>query len=298
MSKMKKRLLNVFLGFIGFVLLVGILFFAIEPGMPTTQLNSEGVATSYLSLPNGRYSGDTVGGILSGQGTFEFDTGEIYKGSWENHNMSGKGTLTSTLGDYSGEFKDSQRSGNGVFTWSDGAEYDGAWSEDKMNGEGVLKSADGIVYTGTFINNVFSSGTVELDNDVAKYTLKITDGVPDNTISVVYDNGTTYEGGYLGDEISGEGVMVFPKKGTYEGNFRDGKRHGNGTFTWTNGVNYSGQWEDDLMDGYGTYTFKNGSYLKGTFKEGKLDGIFTYHNSDGDFSTTWNDGKCTRIVKS
>ena len=93
MSKTKKRILNFFLGFIGFALLVGILFLAIAPGIPTEQLNSSGVSSRYLSLPNGRYLGDDVAGILSGEGVFEFDTGEVYTGSWQFNNMNGEGKL-------------------------------------------------------------------------------------------------------------------------------------------------------------------------------------------------------------
>ena len=55
-------------------------------------------------------------------------------------------------------------------------------------------------------------------------------------------------------------------------------------------------WENDLMNGQGTYTFADGTYLKGQLKAGQLDGTYTYHNSDGDFKTTWEAGRCTSIV--
>ena len=298
MNKTKKILLSIFLGIIGFALLTGIIFFAIEPGIPTDRLNEDGVANRYLSLPNGFYLGDSVAGILSGEGTFEFDTGEIYDGSWSMHNMNGKGKLSCTAGNYDGEFKDSQRSGNGTFVWTDGTEYVGAWASDKMNGKGVLTTSDNIVYTGTFVNNIFSEGTIDIENETAKYALKVSEGEMSDIISVVYANGTTYEGEFSGAEISGEGVMTFPNKGKYEGNFVDGKRDGSGVFTWSDGSSYDGKWNDDLMDGSGKYTFKDGSYLQGTFEEGKLDGKYTYYVSGVSYKTTWVNGKCTAITKS
>ena len=192
MSKIKKRILNISLSIVGFVLLVGILFFAIEPGIPTTRLNSEGISTRCLSLPNGYYIGDSVLGFLDGEGTFEFDTGESYTGAWDNHNMNGEGTLTSTLGTYKGNFVNSERSGKGVFTWSDGAEYNGEWLSDKMNGKGKVTTKSGIVYDGTFNNNIFESGSIQLKNDVAEYKLTVSEGVLGKSIKVTFVNGTTY----------------------------------------------------------------------------------------------------------
>lgn len=295
MSKTKKLLLNVFLGFIGFALLVAIIFFAINPGIPTNELTPEGVEESYVLFPNGKYSGEATLGSLTGEGSFEFDTGEIYTGSWEKYDMNGKGKLTGNIGNYEGEFKNSQRDGKGVFVWPDGSKYDGSWLTDKMNGDGTLTTSDNTVYTGTFVNNVFSSGTIYIDNEVAKYTITISDGEVSNSIDVKFDNGVTYVGEFEDYQISGEGVMTFPKEGKYEGEFKAGKRSGKGIFTWNNGVKYDGNWENDLMDGYGTYTFKNGSTMVGTFDEGTLDGSYTYTNKKGQFTTYWEDGKCTKV---
>lgn len=48
------------------------------------------VATRYMEMPSGIYAGDTILNTITGQGSFYFDTGEIYKGAWKENEMNGK----------------------------------------------------------------------------------------------------------------------------------------------------------------------------------------------------------------
>ncbi len=61
-----------------------------------------------------RYVGDTENGRISGHGTFYFNDGKVYTGSWLNEMMDGSGTMTWPDGKcYLGEFKQSKKHGRG-----------------------------------------------------------------------------------------------------------------------------------------------------------------------------------------
>lgn len=119
------------------------------------------IATRYIEMPSGKYAGDAILGNITGQGSFYFDTGEIYEGAWKDNEMSGKGKFTYTTGVYDGEFSNSKRNGQGTFTWQDGSTYTGAWVSDKLSGEGTLTQTQAI-YKGTFTDNIFKEGTITL----------------------------------------------------------------------------------------------------------------------------------------
>lgn len=180
------------------------------------------VATRYMEMPSGIYAGDTILNTITGQGSFYFDTGEIYKGAWKENEMNGKGKFTYTTGVYEGDFSNSKRNGQGTFTWQDGATYTGEWSSDKLSGNGSLKQGQA-TYQGTFVENKFKDGTITLATNVGNYKLTAVDGVLSDQIEVTFASGITYKGGYKANTISGNGTMTYPGTGKYEGSFSDGK---------------------------------------------------------------------------
>ena len=59
---------------------------------------SEGVRKNgFISVEQGRYEGTTTFGVLSGTGTFTFNTGDIYTGEFKNNNITGTGTYAFEL---------------------------------------------------------------------------------------------------------------------------------------------------------------------------------------------------------
>lgn len=295
MSKGKKILLKIIYSIIGVVLLATTLFHFLAPGVPLDKIGEDGATVEYLAFPNGEYTGESTLGFLNGTGTFTFKSGEIYEGEWKNHKISGKGKLTSSAGVYEGEYAESKRSGTGTFIWSDGSKYIGQWSDDKINGEGELTTASGWCYKGTFQNDIFYEGDISGTYNGNTFKLSVANGTLTNKISVAFSDGVTYTGGFAGKCFSGKGEMVFPGVGKYEGEFEVDKRSGDGIFTWNDGAKYDGKWENDVFNGHGTYTFNATTSITGTFQNGGLDGTYTYKNSDGEFKTVWENGKCTSI---
>jgi len=294
-NSFKKTLnaLKVIGAFLIFIIVLGIISTFNKPSFDSLTGD---VSTRYIEMPFGKYAGDAILNTLSGQGSFYFDTGEIYEGSWDNNNMSGKGKFTYSSGKYDGDFSASQRSGKGTFTWDDGAMYNGDWASDKLNGVGTLISGQ-TSYEGKFKDNQFNEGTITITSENGTYKLNVTEGSLTGQASITFSSGVTYIGGFSGDKLSGTGTMTFPNIGKYEGSFSNGMRNGDGTFTWEDGVNYVGKWSDDKMNGEGTYNLNSTDYIKGTFVNGTLDGTYTYHNSKGNYKTTWSKNKNTGVTE-
>lgn len=296
--KKKNRILSV-LKAIGAVLIFAIVVSVLStmntPALDT--LNADDISTRYLELPSGKYVGDTAWGNITGKGSFYFDTGEVYQGTWDFNEISGKGILTYTTGTYEGEFADSERNGQGTFTWSDGVTYAGAWVSDKLAGAGTLTSGT-TVYDGIFADNKFSNGNITVTSELGTYKLTVENGELTKNINIIFASGTTYSGEYLDTVISGTGTMTFPSVGKYVGAFSNGKREGQGTFTWEDGASYVGAWTTDSMNGEGTYNFDSSTYIKGIFINGTLNGTYTFHNLDGNYTTKWTNGRCTNIERS
>ena len=268
----------------------------------TDNLLSEFDATSSLEkmeTPFGIYEGDVSHGVMEGEGSMVFYTGEIYEGQWDDDQMSGTGELQYTEGTYKGDYSEGKRSGNGVFTWTDASVYSGEWADDEMSGTGKLAAADGALYEGTFSGNRLEKGSIEVTEEKTKYTYKVSDGKITDSIKVAFENGDTYDGAYslANNCIEGEGKMTFADGSSYSGNFKNGKRDGSGTFKWSNGDTYTGAWKNDLMEGEGTFTYKNGDVLKGPFSAGYPDGTLVFTNTDGSWNTSWTNGRCVKVEK-
>jgi hypothetical protein len=85
----------------------------------------------------------TSGDCANGVGTYVFDNGNTYTGS----------------------FKNDKRDGKGVFTWVDGTVYNGDWVQGVKTGSGTNKYVDGTLYIGEFENNTMTGkGTYTLAN--------------------------------------------------------------------------------------------------------------------------------------
>lgn len=81
------------------------------------------------------YSGTTVQGKMSGEGTMTFDNGDTYKGGFLDGYFDGQGTYTS----------------------QDGWKYEGQFVKGKADGQGTLTTQDNIVYEGTFKQGIYQS---------------------------------------------------------------------------------------------------------------------------------------------
>lgn len=85
----------------------------------------------------------TSGDCANGVGTYVWESGNTYTGS----------------------FKNNKRDGKGVFTWVDGTVYSGDWMQGVKTGSGTNKYPDGTIYIGEFLNNFMTGkGTYTLSN--------------------------------------------------------------------------------------------------------------------------------------
>merc|ERR1719401_1216457 len=74
---------------------------------------------------------------MSGEGTYKFANGRIYKGQWKDGHMSGEGKMQFPCGsEYEGSYEKDIKSGEGTFRWPDGRIYKGQWKDGKQHGKG------------------------------------------------------------------------------------------------------------------------------------------------------------------
>ena len=223
--------------------------------------------TGKIEFEMGTYSGETDFGIMSGNGTFQFVSGEYYEGSWVNDQIEGFGVISHPdAGQYEGEFSESQKTGIGTFTWVNGDQYVGSWENDTLTGNGVYIFADGSVLDGTFEANQFISGTYSFDNETGNYVVTYRDGSM-ILAKINFADGSIYSGSCSDGLISGYGEIKYPNGDTYKGDYKAGKRNGEGIYNWSIGDSYSGEWKNDEMYGTGTYKFNTGEVLDGLFKD-------------------------------
>ena len=250
-----------------------------------------------VHLKAGTYEGDTDFGYFTGNGSFNFNSGTIYTGQWNDNLFEGTGELKiPSSGTYEGDFSGSKKTGEGVFTWEDGTIYNGEWKEDHMDGKGEYREPDGTVYEGIFQEDTLYSGTCSFKNETGSYILTYKKGNID-TADISFTDGTHYVGTADEKTINGSGTMSFSADEMYSGSFENGKRSGTGTYTWANGDTYDGEWSEDKITGTGTYTFDNGADLQGTFK----DNVFTegrYHvkNDFGEYLFNIVDGEPNAVA--
>ena len=109
-----------------------------------------------------------------------------------------------------------------------------------------------------------------------------------------FDNGMTYEGGWLAGTMHGKGLLTFGDGSIYEGDFIRGRRNGFGRFVSANDE-YEGEWLDDLYHGVGVYTSPKGNQYEGRWHYGQLpEGLLKYKTAnkryEGEFRGLFPDG--------
>lgn len=89
-----------------------------------------------------------------GKGTFKWDDGQEYEGSFKLGIKWGQGRMTYANGDlYDGEWNEDERHGHGKHVWANGEQFEGNWIRDKpdLGGETpqmTMNYPDGSVYQG------------------------------------------------------------------------------------------------------------------------------------------------------
>ncbi|ONF45227.1 PEGA domain-containing protein [Marinobacter lutaoensis] len=235
-----------------------------------TTLVGRLVALTTVDFRNGTW----IGGIRTGDGTYQGDTGLRYQG----------------------QFVDGAFHGRGTAWFPDGSRYEGDWVRGKRSGEGLWRGADGAEYTGQFQDDRFhGKGTLTLTNGEIRNGLWAA-GELNGPGSLTRVDGTLYVGGFRNGRFHGRGVLTYPDGHTYDGEFSNGAYHGAGTEVFADGKKYEGQYIDGEFHGTGRLSNPNGSSIEATFRHGKPYGQVRLTTAAGEIFTarTTEPGVCYR----
>lgn len=149
-------------------------------------------------------------------------------------------------------------------------------------------------------------GKILFNNNVTYYG-SVNNGVLDSgpktqTCTIIFSDGTKYEGEIHNNKLTGKGKFIFPTKAIYTGEVLNGFRNGYGVYSSPEGVTYEGNWKKGLKHGKGKLIRKTMNY-EGEWKmgyiegEGRLkwengniyDGEFIANNINGNGYMIWYD---------
>lgn len=295
---------------------------------PATDLVYSGLG-EFQYIAGGIYEGSFVDSLRDGEGTYTWENGDRFEGTWSADGMV-EGTLTfangstytgtfadgtfcsgdfdsettfASGGTYVGSIRQSKRGGKGVFVWENGDSFSGTWEDDQM-ADGTYTFADGRCYKGTFKDNKYDTGVFSLDTLASDKGFSSFEATFTSGKLTGFDFKTTSGLSYDGD-INGSASITYKSGNKYVGKVKNGVRHGAGVFMWMSNssvtASYNGNWVDGVMSGSGKYYYSEKSYpyIAGTFVNGKPDGSAIYYKEAGNtFTTTWSNGKCTKVVES
>lgn len=226
-----------------------------------------------------------------------FTTVNYRDGTWIGGVKTGDGTYQDADGlRYEGHFVEGQFHGQGTAWYPDGSRYEGGWSAGKREGEGEWRSADGSRYSGEFRADQFNGkGTLTMANgDIL--TGHWQDGQLNGHGSLTTADGMLYVGGFRNDEFHGSGTLTYPDGRHYEGEFSNGAFHGTGAEVFASGKKYEGQYIEGKFHGRGLLKNPNGSSIQATFRHGKPYGQVRLTTAAGEIFTarTTEPGVCYR----
>ena len=218
-------------------------------------------------------------------------------GTWIGGIKTGDGTYENAEGlRYEGHFVDGEFDGKGTAWYPDGSRYKGDWQEGQRHGEGTWRDADDTRYTGQFRNNRFNGqGTLTLANDDI-LTGQWSNGQLNGHGSLTTSDGMLYVGGFRNDEFHGQGTLTYPDGRHYEGEFSNGEFHGKGKEVFADGKKYEGEYIEGSFHGRGLLRNPNGSSIEATFRYGEPYGQVRLTTAAGEVFTarTKEPGVCYR----
>ncbi len=107
------------------------------------------------------------GNCHNGNGKFQFDNGDNYKGQWQEGKPHGTGRYEFPDGAYyNGEFKTGKFHGNGTFVWKDKTKYEGNFKEGQRDGFGKFTWANGDTYYGHWAGDAIVDTEVQTVSEV------------------------------------------------------------------------------------------------------------------------------------
>jgi hypothetical protein len=240
---------------------------------------------------NAQQKGCVSGDCDNGFGTWIYDTGDKYEGSWVNKKMHGAGTYYYKNGDiYKGDFRNDKLEGTGNCTFKNGDKYIGEYLNNLAEGEGTYYFANGKVEQGLYLKGKYVGKTTK--------TGCVSGDCMNGKGTYILDNGEKYVGEMKGGSREGKGAYYFNSGEWYTGEWSKNQRNGQGVNYFPDGEKYEGNWKNDLRHGYGTHTFLDGKTLTGMWAMGRYVGTGNNNygcisgNCDNGFGVfRWQDGQ-------
>ena len=108
-----------------------------------------------MQFSDGNYIGEFENNKKNGQGSYVWNDGDKYTGSWRDGNRHGLGTHIYANGaKYIGEFEGDEKHGQGSWYLPNGDKFEGEWKFNERNGEGIYIWANsGNKYIGSYLDD-------------------------------------------------------------------------------------------------------------------------------------------------
>ena len=101
--------------------------------------------------------------------------------------------------------------------------------------------------------------------------------------TMVYADGSMYEGQWLAGRYHGQGKMTQATGNVYEGEWVEGKMQGHGKYSFAGGDVYEGEFQKGAYHGRGKMTFAGGNVYDGEWADGEQHGIGKETLADGPY---------------
>ncbi len=146
-----------------------------------------------------RFQGTFVNtnGVLTGQGTVQWPSGDSYQGSVENHQPHGQGT----------------------YQWASGQTYQGEWVQGQPHGTGRMKFANGNVYEGALVNGTPQGRGTMTYAWGDRYEGDFGGGIPDGSGHYRWKNGDQYTGEWKAGQKHGTGTLEWASGDKWAGRY-------------------------------------------------------------------------------
>lgn len=138
------------------------------------------------------------------------------------------------------------QNGTGTFRYANGMKYSGRFLNGQRDGQGKLYFPDNRIYEGQFVR-----------------------GRMQGQGSMTYANGDRYVGQWANDYPNGTGVYHFKSGERFDGNLVNGEFEGPGTMHYSDGARFAGTWRQSRRHGEGRLFTVDGQVTKGTWNMGK-----------------------------
>lgn len=264
----------------------------LEPGRYEVKISKDGFQSWSQSIALEAGESLTLMGQLE-----KYTRVDHRNGTWMGGVKTGDGSYQDATGlRYQGHFVDGEFDGQGTAWYPDGARYEGDWRAGAHHGEGLYRGADDSSYAGQFADNQFNGqGTLTLPNGdilAGQWQSSALNGHG----SLTTGDGMLYVGGFRNGEFHGAGTLTYPDGRHYEGELSNGSFHGAGSEVFASGKKYQGQYLDGKFHGKGLLLNPNGSSIEATFRHGEPYGQVRLTTAAGEVFTarTSEPGVCYR----